>query len=158
MRYYLIDKVTELRVGERARGVKCVTLTDEVLHDHFPDYPLLPGALILEAAAQLGGFLVEMTCNQGDAPLRRALLIQIGQAKFYEPCGPGDRLDVEVVLESTLEGAAQVRAEVRVEETRVARATLTFALKPIALERIHEQRRQVYRLWTRHFEPPLAIR
>ena len=73
MRYYLIDKVTELELGERARGVKCVTLTDEVLHDHFPDYPMLPGALIVEAAAQLAGFLLEMTFNRrGRAPAARA--------------------------------------------------------------------------------------
>ena len=44
MRYYLIDKVTALQVGTSATGVKCVTLTDEVLHDHFPDHPMLPGA------------------------------------------------------------------------------------------------------------------
>ena len=60
MRYYLIDKVTELSVGRRARGVKCATLTDEILHDHFPDFPMLPGALIVEAAAQLAGFLLEI--------------------------------------------------------------------------------------------------
>ena len=52
MRYYLIDKVTALTPGRSATGLKCVTLTDEVLHDHFPDHPMLPGALIVEAAAQ----------------------------------------------------------------------------------------------------------
>ena len=49
MRYFLIDKVTELVPGERARGVKNVTLSDETLHDHFPDHPIMPGALILLA-------------------------------------------------------------------------------------------------------------
>jgi 3-hydroxyacyl-[acyl-carrier-protein] dehydratase len=158
MRYFLIDKVIELVPGERARGVKCVTLTDGVLHDHFPGYPVMPGALVVEAAAQLAGFLLEMTFNRGEAPLRRALLVQIKQANFYEPCGPGDRLDVEAVIASTLEAAAQVEAEVRVGEKRAARATLTFAMNTVPLESIHEQRRAVYRLWTRHFDPPLDIR
>ena len=84
MRYFLIDKVTDLVVGERARGVKNITLSDEILHDHFPDYPIMPGALILEAAAQLAGFLLEMTFNKAGAPLLRALLIQVQQAKFHE--------------------------------------------------------------------------
>src|SRR5262249_56251763 len=57
MRYFLVDKVTELVPGERIRGVKCVSLSDEVLHDHFPDFPVMPGALIVEAGAQLAGFL-----------------------------------------------------------------------------------------------------
>src|SRR5207244_2123277 len=46
MRYFLIDKVTEIVPGERIRGVKNVTLSDEILHDHFPDFPVMPGALI----------------------------------------------------------------------------------------------------------------
>ena len=90
MRYFLIDKITDLVIGERARGVKNISLTEEVLHDHFPDYPVMPGALIVEAAAQLGGFLVEMTVNREGTPPARAILAQIDRAKFYEAAGPGD--------------------------------------------------------------------
>lgn len=157
MRYYLIDLIEELRPGESARGVKCVTLTDEILHDHFPDHPTLPGALIVEAAAQLSGFLVEMSFNREGAPLKRALLAQIRDAKFYEPCGPGDRLVLTASLESAMETAARVNVDVVVRGKRAARANLTFILKEIASERVHEQRRYVYRLWTRHFDPPLTI-
>ena len=42
MRYFLIDKVTELEVGRRVRGIKNITFSDEVLHDHFPDHPIMP--------------------------------------------------------------------------------------------------------------------
>ncbi|HYO79150.1 MAG TPA: 3-hydroxyacyl-[acyl-carrier-protein] dehydratase FabZ, partial [Thermoanaerobaculia bacterium] len=98
MRYYLIDKVTELVPGTRAAGIKCVTLTDEVLHDQFPDYPMLPGALIVEAAAQLAGFLLEMSFNGEGKPLVRALLVQIQRAKFYQPVGPGEAMQVEVTI------------------------------------------------------------
>src|SRR4029078_3157877 len=91
MGYYLADSVRALSPGESARGIKCVTLTDEILHDHFPDFPMLPGALVVEAAAQLSGFLLEMTFNAaaGARPVVRAVLAQIQRAKFHhavEPC------------------------------------------------------------------------
>jgi len=157
MRFFLIDRVTELVAGERARGIKTVSLSDDVLHDHFPDYPIMPGTLILESAAQLGGFLVEMSVNKPGAPLLRAVLVQVDQAKFHEPAGPGDTLEVTVTLDSTLAGAAQVAADVRVGPRRVARATLTFVLRSTDSERVHEQRRALYRLWTRTLEPPITI-
>lgn len=153
MRYFLIDKVTELVPGERARGVKCVTLTDEALHDHFPDFPILPGALLVEGAAQLAGLLIEATVNGPDAPPRRALLVQIDRAKFKETTGPGDRIELTATLEQQLEGAARVAVEASVEGRRVARATLTFMLKQIDLPRVHEQRQRLYRLWMRDLDP-----
>jgi 3-hydroxymyristoyl/3-hydroxydecanoyl-(acyl carrier protein) dehydratase len=157
MRYYLLDKVTSLTVGEEARGIKCVTLTDEVLHDHFPDFPMLPGALIVESAAQLAGFLLEMTFNGADRPLVRALLVQIQRAKFYEPVGPGEQLELSVRIDSTREASAQVLFDSHVGGKRAARGTLTFVLRSIDSPRIHEQRRYVYALWTRHFSPPLVF-
>lgn len=157
MRYYLLDKVTELTIGQRARGVKCATLTDEILHDHFPDFPMLPGALIVEAAAQLAGFLLEMTFNRPGEPIVRALLVQIQRAKFSEPVGPGDRLDIEATIDSTREASAQVEFTAAVGGKDAARGALTFVLRTIESPRVHEQRRYVYALWTREFAPPLVF-
>ena len=157
MRYFLIDKVTELVVGERVRGVKNVTLSDEILHDHFPDYPVMPGALILEAASQLAGFLLETTVNKAAASPVRALLVQVEQAKFHETSGPGDQLDIVVSIDSLRDSAAQVTAQVSVGDRRIARATLTFVLKKIDSEPIHEQRRYIYKLWTRDLKTPVTI-
>ena len=157
MRYYLIDKVTELVVGERARGVKCATLTDEILHDHFPDFPLLPGVLIVEAAAQLAGFLLEMTFNRREQPIVRALLVQIQRAKFAAPVGPGDRIEIVATIDSTRESSAQVDFDATVDGKEAARGTLTFVLRSIDSDRVHEQRRYVYGLWTRDFAPPLVF-
>jgi 3-hydroxyacyl-[acyl-carrier-protein] dehydratase len=154
MRYFLVDRVTELVPGERIRGVKNVTLSDEILHDHFPDHPVMPGVLILEAAAQLGGLLLESTFNRKGETLRRALLVQIQQAKFHDPAGPGDQLDLSVTLDSRLEGAAQVTAEVRCGDRKIARATLTFMMKAIDSQKVHDQRRYLYSLWTRDLKPP----
>jgi 3-hydroxyacyl-[acyl-carrier-protein] dehydratase len=66
-------------------------------------------------------------------------------------------LDITVKLDSKLDAAAQVSAEVLRGETRVVRALLTFVMKDIPSERIHEQRKSVYRLWTRDFETPVTI-
>jgi 3-hydroxyacyl-[acyl-carrier-protein] dehydratase len=157
MRYFLIDRVTELLPGERARGLKSVTLSDEVLHDHFPDHPIMPGALVVESIAQLGGFLLEMTVNKPGSSLLRAVLVQIDQAKFYGPAGPGDCLDVTVTLDSLRETAGTINGEVHAAGRRIARADLTFVLRSIDSERVHEQRRYLYRLWTRDLQPPIVI-
>jgi 3-hydroxyacyl-[acyl-carrier-protein] dehydratase len=145
VRFFLVDRVLELVPGERIRGVKCVTLTDEVLHDHFPDHPMLPGTLIVEALAQLGGYLVEES-NPGQG---RAVLAQIEQARFHLPVGPGDRLDLSCGLLSQLEGAAQVEGEARLEGQKAATARLTFVLRKVESEKVHRQRDDLYRIWRR---------
>ncbi len=157
MRYYLLDRVTDVVPGESARGVKNVTLTDEVLHDHFPDHPILPGALLVEAMAQLAGFLLEVTHNADDRPLVRALLVQIAHAKFSRPAEPGDRIELSVKLGASLDAASQIDAEAHVDGQRIARAQLTFMLKAIDSERVHEQRRYLYRLWTKHLDKEVRI-
>ena len=149
MRYFLLDRVTDVVPGESARGIKNVTLTDEVVHDHFPDFPILPGALLVEAMAQLGGFLLEVSVNAPDKPLVRALLVQIQSAKFSRPAEPGDQIEVVARSGALLDAAAQIDAEARVAGERIARAQLTFMLKAIDSDRVHEQRRYLYRLWTK---------
>lgn len=157
MRYYLIDRVTALTPGESARGIKCATLTDEILHDHFPDFPMLPGALIVEAGAQLSGFLLEMTFNAAGSPVVRAVLAQIQRAKFHQPVGPGDRMEIVATITGMRESSAQVDFEAQVDGREAARGTLTFVMRSIDSPRVHEQRRWIYALWTREMSPPLVL-
>lgn len=157
MRYFLIDKVTALAPGVSATGLKCVTLRDPVLHDHFPDYPVMPGALIVEGASQLAGFLLETTLNTADAAPRRALLMQIKDARFHATAGPGDRLVVTVTIDSLLEAAARVGFTVSVDGERIARGLLTFTMRALDSERVHAQQRALYRLWTRDLPNPPTL-
>ena len=94
MRYFLIDKITELEVGRRVRGIKNISLSDEVLHDHFPDLrdsSRRKRALILEAAAQLAGFLLEVSLNQSAETAQRACLAgrKSNWPSFTTSAGPG---------------------------------------------------------------------
>jgi 3-hydroxyacyl-[acyl-carrier-protein] dehydratase len=113
--------------------------------------------LILEAASQLAGFLLEATLNRAGEPLRRALLAQVELAKFHDFAGPGDQLDILVRIDALRDGAAQVTAEASVGPKRIARAGLTFIMKQVDSERVHEQRRYIYKLWTRELKTPVPI-
>ena len=151
MRYFLLDKITAFEPNVFATGVKNVSLSDEVLHDHFPDHPIFPGALLVEAMAQLAGFLLES--GRADAP-ERAILAQIEKAKFHAPAGPGDQIRLKATLAQRLEAAAQVEAEAHVGERCIARARLTFMLRHVESTRVTEQRAMLYRIWTRDLEIP----
>ena len=158
MRFFLVDRVDELKPGEIIRGVKNVTLSEDVLQDHIPSHPIFPGTLLLEALAQLGGCLVEATFNTRDDDVRRAILAQVDRAKFQDVVRPGDQLTIVCRLVSALEGAAQVKGEACVGEREVARATLLFALRAVSSERVHRQRREIYDIWTRHLNLGFTLR
>ncbi len=151
MRYFMIDRITGFTIGESASAIKNVTLSDDILHDHFPDYPVLPGAFVVESMAQLGGFLLEMSLNKPDC-VRRALLVQIDHAKFYKPAEPGDQLALHVQMAEQMEDAAKITARADLSGEKAALAKLTFLMKEVESEKIHEQRRYFYRLWTRKLD------
>lgn len=158
MRFLLVDKVEEVIPGESIRGIKNVTLSEDFLADHFPDHPVFPGTLIVEALAQLGGFLAEATCNAGESEARRAVLGQVDKAKFHRPCVPGDQIELRCRLVSRLEGAVELEAEALVKGQRAAQAMLIFRLLRVDSEKVHAHRRDLYRFWTRDLDLPWPIR
>ena len=157
MRYILLDKVTELVIGDYAKGIKNIAMSEDVLADHFPDYPVMPGALLLESASQLAGFLLEMTFNKPGQVIKRSLLAQIQKAKFYEMTGPGDQLELTATIESMLDSSAQVRVDFNLGEKRVVTSVLTFVMKPTKVDGIHSQRRSLFRIWTRDLKEEIEI-
>jgi len=150
MRYVLLDRITALEPPARARGVKCVSLSDDVFVDHFPGHPVMPGALTLEALAQLGGVLCEATMrlevNGGRSDLH-ALLVAVERAKFRRLVRPGDKLELEAKAVHVGENGGQVSGTVQVEGQLVAEAELTFAFAEVKHPKLLERRREVLNIW-----------
>lgn len=128
MRYVLLDRITTFEPPDLARGVKCVSLADDVFADHFPGLPVMPGALMVEAMAQLAGTLLEGAARKNDHANLYAVLTEIERAKFRRPVTPGDRLEMEAKTLHVSELGGQLAVTAAVDGERAASAQLKFAL------------------------------
>lgn len=91
----LIDKVEDVTKGEAATGVKCVTVNEPFFQGHFPDMPVMPGVLIVEAMAQTAAVLVVHTLG-AEFEGKLVYFMTIDDARFRNPVGPGDVLHIKV--------------------------------------------------------------
>jgi 3-hydroxyacyl-[acyl-carrier-protein] dehydratase len=121
--FVLVDRVTDVRPGERIYGHKCVTMAEPWFQGHFPSRPIMPGVLIVEALAQLGGILAYAT-DPFDASSSLMYFLGIDKAKFRRPVTPGDRLDLEVAVAHHRTNVWKFRGEASVEGTLCASAEL----------------------------------
>lgn len=142
MRYILLDRITALDPPERATGVKCVSLAEDIFVDHFPGIPIMPGALLLESMAQLGGTLLEAALRQQGRTELGALLTMVDRAKFRSPARPGDRVEVEARTAHLREDGGVIEGRASVEGKVLAQAELTFAFVPVASEKLAASRRE----------------
>src|SRR5579871_2735230 len=93
--FLLVDRIVELE-ADRIVGIKNVTVNEPFFNGHFPDFPVMPGVLIVEAMAQTAGVLVLKTIPDRDSKL--VLLVAIEYAKFRRPVVPGDTLRIEMTV------------------------------------------------------------
>jgi beta-hydroxyacyl-ACP dehydratase FabZ len=93
--FLLVDRIVELELGKRVVGLKNVTINEPFFPGHFPGYPIMPGVLILEAMAQVGGFLLMRSLN-ARAEKKVLYFTGIDGARFRRPVVPGDQLVLEV--------------------------------------------------------------
>lgn len=95
--FLLVDRILEIEEGKRAVGLKNVTINEPFFQGHFPGIPIMPGVLILEAMAQVGGYLALSSLNKEGE--QAAYFTGIDKARFRKPVVPGDslRLVVEVI-------------------------------------------------------------
>ncbi len=125
--FLLVDRILELEPGKRAVGVKNVTVNEDFFNGHFPGNPIMPGVLIVEAMAQVGGILLLATTgNEG----KLAFFAGIDKMRFRRPVLPGDQLVTEVTILKTKGDIGRVAVVGRVDGEVVAQGEYLFAMRP----------------------------
>lgn len=121
----LVDRIVELE-EERIVGIKNVTANEPFFMGHFPDYPVMPGVLIVEAMAQVAGVLV--LSQIPDRHTKLVLLASIEQAKFRRPVRPGDQLRIEMRVSKRKASVAKMHGHATVDGAVVAEAEVMCKL------------------------------
>lgn len=123
--FLLIDRVLELEPGKRAVAIKNVSVNEPQFTGHFPGRPLMPGVLMVEAMAQVGGLLL---LSMGEYQKKLAVFAGIDNCRFRRMVIPGDQLLITAELLKLRGFLGRVRAEARVEGRIVTDGELMFSL------------------------------
>ena len=127
--FLLVDRVVEFEAHKRVLGVKNVTINEPFFQGHFPGHPVMPGVLVIEALAQAGGLLTQLS-HQVDGTLGEGkffYLVKIDNAKFSRMVVPGDQLQLEVTLKRVIRNMAMYTGIARVDGAQVACAEILCA-------------------------------
>lgn len=124
--FLLVDRIVELEPGARAVGIKNVTANEPQFTGHWPDNPVMPGVLIIEAMAQVGGVL--LLTGLEDAEGKLAMFGGVDKARFRRPVVPGDQISFEVEMLRRKATIGKVRGVATVDGEVAAEAELMFAL------------------------------
>ena len=122
--FLLVDKIVELE-GKRAVGIKQVSSGEIYFQGHFPDYPIMPGVLIVEALAQVGAVAL---LSRDEYKGKIALFAGINDFRFRKPVLPGDTLRLEVELTQLRGPVGKGAGKATVDGQLAAEGTLTFAV------------------------------
>jgi 3-hydroxyacyl-[acyl-carrier-protein] dehydratase len=123
--FLLVDKILEIEEGQRAVGIKNVTANEEFFNGHFPDYPVMPGVLIVEALAQVGAVaMLKKEENRG----RLAFFAGIDNCRFKRQVKPGDQLRLEVEMIRVRGSMGKGKGVATVDGEIVCETEIMFAL------------------------------
>jgi 3-hydroxyacyl-[acyl-carrier-protein] dehydratase len=126
--FLLIDRVLEMERKKRIVAIKNVTVNEPHFAGHFPDYPIMPGVLMVEAIAQAGGAL--LLTELPDRGNKLMVFTGIESAKFRRPVVPGDQLRIEVNVLNWRSTAVKMLGTATVEGKVACEATVTCMLVP----------------------------
>jgi 3-hydroxyacyl-[acyl-carrier-protein] dehydratase len=126
--FLLVDRVIELEPHQRIRALKNVTFNEPFFQGHFPGRPVMPGVLVIEAMAQAGGLLTQLSqprdaCQEG----KLFYLVKVDNARFNRMVVPGDQLDIEVSVKRVIRNMALYACSARVDGKVVASAEILCA-------------------------------
>lgn len=124
--FLLVDRIVELE-PERIVGIKNVTVNEPFFNGHFPEFPVMPGVMIVEAMAQTAGVLVLKSIPDRDSKL--VLLVSIEAAKFRRPVVPGDQLRIEMTVIRRKGSVAKMAGRATVDGLLVAEAEVMCKLQ-----------------------------
>ncbi|MBT2699733.1 MULTISPECIES: 3-hydroxyacyl-ACP dehydratase FabZ [Bacillaceae] len=123
--FLLVDRILEVEEGKSAVGIKNVSANEEFFNGHFPDYPVMPGVLIVEALAQVGAVaMLKKEENRG----RLAFFAGIDGCRFKKQVKPGDQLRLEVEIVRLRGPIGKGKAVATVDGEVACEAEITFAL------------------------------
>ncbi len=124
--FVLVDRIIDLVPRERVVGMKNVTINEPFFQGHFPGHPIMPGVLILEAMAQVGGILLLNTQNNPEDKL--VYFTGIDRVKFRKPVRPGDQLILELELLKLRQSMCKMSGKAYVANELVCEAELSAAV------------------------------
>lgn len=125
--FLLVDKIIEIEEGQRAIGIKNVTANEEFFNGHFPEFPVMPGVLIVEALAQVGAVaMLKKEENKG----RLAFFTGIDNCRFKKQVIPGDQLRLEVEMTRVRGSIGKGKGIATVDGQLVCELEMMFALGP----------------------------
>lgn len=122
--FLLVDRILDIEPNVKAVGLKNVTINEPFFQGHFPDNPIMPGVLIVEAMAQVSGILSFKSGAQGNT----VYFMSIEKAKFRRPVVPGDQLRFEVTVLKHRNKVWKFSGQAFVDENLVAEAEFTAML------------------------------
>ncbi len=126
--FLLVDRILELEPGKRIVGVKNVTINEPFFQGHFPGHPVMPGVLIIESIAQVGGILALKTMGGGK---RIAYFGGIDNAKFRRMVLPGDQLRIEVDIIAHKGPVWKMHGEAKVGGVVAAKADVSATIPDV---------------------------
>jgi 3-hydroxyacyl-[acyl-carrier-protein] dehydratase len=129
--FLLVDRVLDIKVGDSLVALKNVTINEPFFNGHFPNRPVMPGVLIVEAMAQACAIFASQERDDIDLDNRIYYFTGIDKARFKRPVEPGDQLIFEVQLLRKIKNMYKCRGEARVDGEIAASAELMFTFKDL---------------------------
>ena len=127
--FLLVDRVIDYKLGEHLTAIKNVTFNEPHFNGHFPNHPVMPGVLIIEAMAQASGILSRLAIGELNDQSEIFYLVKVDNAKFTKTVVPGDQLQLCVSIKRTFKSMVQYVCQAKVDGKVVAKAELLCASK-----------------------------